>query len=279
MDCAVADFSFDRGRLKVLADGLRESFDTGEPFRHVVIDDFLPESVARGVVDSFPKPGDVDWQRFDASREVKLALSDEELMPAEVRHVLHQFNTSPFIEFLEQLTGITGLVPDPHFVGGGLHQIVRGGFLKVHADFNRHRGLRLDRRLNVLVYLNDGWDESWGGHLELWNSSMTRAVKRIAPLLNRFVVFETTDVAFHGHPDPLRCPEGVTRRSMAFYYYSNGRPEGEASPDHTTIFQRRPGESFKAPGRLSGRELARRATPPILVDAARSLRQRRGTSV
>ncbi|WP_131784768.1 2OG-Fe(II) oxygenase [Protofrankia symbiont of Coriaria ruscifolia] len=275
MPQTVFDYYFDRETLQPLAEKYRVSFQTAQPFRHVVIDDFLPAEILHEVVNAFPKPGDADWQRFDASQEVKLALADEVLMPTPLRHVLQQFNSGPFLDFLEDLTGISGLLPDPHLVGGGLHQIVRGGFLKVHADFNRHRRLGVDRRLNILLYLNEDWDESWGGHLELWDRGMTRAVHRIAPLFNRFVVFATTDHSYHGHPDPLRSPEGVTRRSLAWYYYTNGRPADEVSPDHTTLFQARPGEAVRPSGLARAQDIARRATPPLLIDAARTLRSRR----
>ncbi len=150
----------------------------------------------------------------------------------------------PSVNFLEKLTGISGLIPDPHYLGGGLHQIERGGFLKIHADFNRHSRLKLDRRINVLLYLNRPWEDTWGGHLELWDSTMTICADKIAPLFNRLVVFTTTDSSFHGHPDPLDCPPDVVRRSLALYYYTNGRPEREQSKVHSTLHQARPGEDF-----------------------------------
>jgi Rps23 Pro-64 3,4-dihydroxylase Tpa1-like proline 4-hydroxylase len=119
---------------------------------------------------------------------------------------------------------------------GGLHQIERGGFLDVHIDFNVHPKLRLDRRLNMLIYLNHDWPEEYGGHLELWSRDMTSCEKRILPLFNRTVIFSTTDGSFHGHPRPLSCPEGRTRKSVSLYYYTSGRPEEERSPAHDTIF-------------------------------------------
>ena len=159
------------------------------------------------------------------------------------RALLYQLNSSVFIDFLETLTGIRGLIPDPHFWGGGVHQIVRGGFLKVHTDFNRHPRLKLDRRLNLLLYLNPEWQEEWGGHLELWDRGMAKCGKRILPIFGRCVVFSTTDFSNHGHPDPLNCPEGMTRKSLALYYYSNGRPSSETAGKHySTSFRRRPGE-------------------------------------
>ena len=132
-----------------------------------------------------------------------------------------------FVDFLERLTGIDALIPDPHYFGGGLHQIRPGGFLKVHADFNRHSRLDLERRLNAILYLNKDWQEEYGGHLQIWDNDMTRCEKKVLPVFNRLLVFATLDTANHGHPDPLTCPPDRARRSMALYYYTSDRPEGE----------------------------------------------------
>ncbi|NUW33797.1 2OG-Fe(II) oxygenase [Nonomuraea sp. SMC257] len=257
-------FTFHRDELLPLADSHRESFLKATPFRHVVIDDFLPAEVLEPVLAEFPEPRDIEWQRFDNAREVKLALADTERMGPATRHLLAEFNGQVFIDFLERLTGIEHLVSDPHYDGGGLHQIRPGGFLKVHVDFNRHRRLDLDRRLNGLLYLNKDWEESYGGHLQLWNKDMTTCEHRILPVFNRFVLFATTDDANHGHPEPLTCPDDRARRSMALYYYTNGRPEEEVLDEHDTKFKQRPGEEWKS----SFRQTARRWVPPALADLA-----------
>ena len=145
---------------------------------------------------------------------------------------------------MSELTGIEDLLGDPYYEGGGCHQIKRGGFLKVHADFNKHKRTGLDRRLNVLVYLNKDWKEEYGGHFELWNADMTKGEKKILPLFNRMAMFSTTDFSYHGHPDKLNCPEDRSRRSLALYYYTNGRPAHEINEgleDHTTLFVDRKG--------------------------------------
>jgi hypothetical protein len=134
------------------------------------------------------------------------------------RDLLREFNSPGCLQFLETLTGIGNLMPDPYFEGGGLHQIEPGGFLKVHADFNWHPRLRLDRRLNLIVYLNQDWREEYNGHLELWDRSMSLAVRKVLPVFNRAVVFSTTSWAYHGHPEKLACPPGQTRKSLALYY-------------------------------------------------------------
>jgi Rps23 Pro-64 3,4-dihydroxylase Tpa1-like proline 4-hydroxylase len=263
----VAPFAFDRARLDEAGRRYRAAFSTGDPFPHVVIDGLLPDAVLDQVLTEFPAPEQGPWQEFDGPAEIKLALADTASMGPATRNLLAEFNGQVFIEFLESLTGIEGLISDPHYVGGGLHQIRTGGFLKVHADFNRHTRLQLDRRLNVLLYLNRDWEESWGGHLELWDQTMTRPGPRILPVFNRMVVFATTDAALHGHPDPLACPPHRARRSMALYYYSNGRPPEEVADGHTTIFRARPGEGFRRGG---WKATARRWIPPALVDLAKS---------
>jgi Rps23 Pro-64 3,4-dihydroxylase Tpa1-like proline 4-hydroxylase len=266
----VERFAFDRPSLMARAERLHAGYANARPFAHVVIDDFLPPHVLHAVLEEFPERRDADWQEFDSSREVKLALADTERLGPATRHLLAEFNSQVFVDFLEALTGIDGLVPDPHYVGGGLHQIRAGGFLKVHADFNRHERLRLDRRLNGLLYLNPDWEEAWGGHLELWDRDMTSCVERILPIFNRFVLFSTTDDSNHGHPDPLQCPPERARRSMALYYYSNGRPESEVGPEHTTLFKPRPSERWKS----NARQQAKRWVPPALTEHARHLRTR-----
>ncbi|MHC3467679.1 2OG-Fe(II) oxygenase [Streptomyces sp. 7R007] len=262
-------YYFSPDSLSSLAETHRETFRTARPFPHVVLDGFLPEQVVDEVVAEFPEPGEVPWTRFDKATSKKLASEGDALFGEFTRHLLAQFNSATFLGFLERLTGIDGLVPDPYFEGGGLHQIERGGFLKVHADFNRHEKLRLDRRLNALLYLNRDWQDSYGGALELWDRRMTHAVTRLFPRFNRFVVFATTDFAYHGHPEPLTCPPGRTRRSLALYYYTNGRPAEERASAHSTLYRMRPGERGDR-----ARRAVERVTPPILLDAARHARRR-----
>ena len=231
----------------------------------------------------FPRP-DQDWFAFDSPLERKLASKDDSVMGPATRGLLWALNSPVFVEFLERLTGIGPLVPDAHFEGGGLHQIEPGGHLKVHADFNRHPRNGLERRLNVLLYLNRDWKDEYGGALELWNRDMTRSEVRVLPLFNRCVVFSTTSTSYHGHPDPLTCPAGETRKSIALYYYTKDRPPEEETDTHNTLFQARPGEELppvpepeqpRQPPRERVKNAIRMVTPPILVEAVRRRRKQR----
>ena len=262
-------------KLTSLAKEFSGQYQTAEPFPHVVIDDFLPADALRLVADNFPKAGDIDWHRSTNPRQKKLAAEDETQIDDSARWLLYQLNSATFMKFLETLTGIDGLIPDPYFAGGGLHQIEPGGYLKIHADFNRHPKFGLERRLNLLLYLNENWEEEYGGHLELWNKDMTGCVHRILPTFNRCVIFNTTDFSYHGHPEPLTCPEGMTRKSLALYYYSNSRPNEEVSAEHGTLVRPRPGERIDGlNGRSTARSILKRLIPPIVTDIRDHLKRK-----
>ena len=260
-------------RLRELACANVAAYRAAEPFPHIVIDDLLPPAILQTALDDFPGPRDLRWIEYDREHEQKLAFPAAEKLPASLRELLYFLNSAVVLEFLETLTGITGLLPDPYFVGGGLHQIERGGHLGVHADFNKYERFDLDRRLNLLLYLNQDWREEYGGHLELWERDMSRCVQRVLPLFNRCVVFSTTDFSFHGHPVPLACPPDRTRRSVATYYYTNGRPADEASEVHSTLFQERPGADVpRASLGRTAKRVARSLTPPIVTETYYRLR-------
>lgn len=270
-------FRIDSDYLNDLAIKYREDYSKAKPFPHIIIDNFIPEFVLDNILNEFPKPEDIDWQKFANKAEKKLASKQERYMGDMTRSLLYQLNSSTFISFLENLTGIDGILPDPHFEGGGLHQIERGGYLKMHVDFNRHNKLRLDRRLNLLIYLNKNWKEEYGGYLELWDKDMIQCEKKILPIFNRCVIFSTTDFSYHGHPEPLTCPEGQTRKSLALYYYTNGRPAEEvAHNDHSTIFKPRPDEEF-APVESTGltaKAVLKKLIPPIFIDVGNALKNK-----
>ncbi|HKO54708.1 MAG TPA: 2OG-Fe(II) oxygenase [Thermoanaerobaculia bacterium] len=217
---------------------LAPRYAAAEPFPHIVLDGLFDDGALDAVLRDFPTPDAMrSWLNFDSPHEKKLGFFHERSAVSDtIRRFLDAMNGFETLLFLEKLTGIEGLIPDPYFAGGGPHQIEPGGYLKVHADFNVHPKLHLDRRLNMLVYLNRDWREEWGGHLELWDASLTASRQRILPTFNRTVIFSTTDTSYHGHPHPLTSPPGVTRKSVSLYYYTAGRPEEEQSAPHDTIF-------------------------------------------
>jgi hypothetical protein len=96
------------------------------------------------------------------------------------------------------------------------------------------------RRLNLLIYLEKNWKDEYGGGLEMWNADMTNCDKMVMPNFNRCVIFETSEISYHGY-SKITIPEGVTRKSFFAYFYTNER-EG-ATGYHDTVFKARPTES------------------------------------
>lgn len=181
----------------------------------------------------------------------KRRVSDMEKLPPKTRRLVEELNAPPFLRWLEELTGIEGLQPDPYLEGAGIHQIPPGGYLKIHTDFNWHRRLGLHRRINALLYLNEDWQEEWGGKLELWDEKDItkddgKASAAFSPLFNRMVIFSTTDFSYHGHPHRLECPPDRTRNSIALYYYSKERPASEIKFQKSgmTNYRERPEEQL-----------------------------------
>jgi Rps23 Pro-64 3,4-dihydroxylase Tpa1-like proline 4-hydroxylase len=254
--------------LNPLAESLKAEYLVAEPFPHTVIDNFLSPTVLEEVLAEFPEPQAMQWRRFSNKSEKKLASTSEQQLGPATRFLLYQLNSGTFIDFLEKLTGIEGLIPDPHFLGGGLHQIETGGYLKIHADFNKHERLNLLRRLNVLIYLNQNWPEEYGGHLQLWDKEMKECKRKVLPIFNRCVIFNTDTFSYHGHPDPLTCPEDRFRRSLALYYYTSQTFDTENFTNHSTLFQERPGELLKEDVSLKTqfKTVLKKCVPPIFID-------------
>lgn len=254
-------------KLDGLAAANAQAYAAALPFAHAVFDDFLPPALVAPVLAAFPRAGDISWKRYNNQNENKLEFRQVEQLAPTLRELLHFLNSAPVLRFLERLTGIRGLISDPYFAGGGLHQIERGGKLGIHADFNRLEGLELNRRLNLLLYLNENWVDEYGGHLELWEQDRSRCAQRVLPIFNRCVVFSTTDTAFHGHPHPLACPEGWTRKSVATYYYTSGT-DAAVREAHSTLWLEN-----EAPPSLP-RRVAGAITPPVVRDGIRWLRRK-----
>jgi hypothetical protein len=265
----------DIGVLTAALAGAPLAFRSAEPFAHVVIDNFLRPEAALALLAAFPPVDHRAWKHHLHLHSHKFACNRIELMPPVFQAVLEELNSKALLSWLEQLTGIPDLTADDELEGGGLHQIVPGGFLKVHADFNYHPTTGYHRRLNLLLYLNREWDEAWDGNLELWTRDVGRCARSIAPILNRCVIFATTDFAYHGHPRPLTAPPGQTRKSLALYYYTVSRPADELSRPHSTLYKTTPQESMTLHRlRLVRRYLLSRTSVQMLRGAVRRLRGR-----
>ena len=260
-------FYFDSAHLRELADHHASRFQSAKPFPHTYIDNFLPEPIIDLLLSEFPSP-DAPIQLYtthNESRNNKSSSEKENELGPFTRHFIQCLNSADFVRFLEKLSGVDHLIPDPHIFGGGAHQTKQGGYLKIHIDNNWDTKLLLFRRLNIILFLNRDWAPEYGGNLEFWNKDMTKCEARIEPLSNRLAIFYNSDVSFHGHPEPLMCPPNITRKSIALYYYTAERPATEISAlPHTTIYKSRPGEIFHK--RKVGSRVMGRFVPPVFMD-------------
>lgn len=269
--------SADAGETRALGSLLAEDYRSADPFPHIVIDGILPEGLIRKILDHFPQKRQDKDVVFDIGYGGQ---HKRQVMPEEcdgfVREFFHFMNSKPVLSFVEGLTGIEGLLPDPYFSGGGFHETTRGGKLGIHADFRINGQLNLQRRVNLLIYLNETWSDDWKGHLELWDKGMTTCRASVAPIWNRCVVFSTDAQTWHGHPDELQTPDGVARRSIALYYYTASKHILDEVPNLSTMYQARPDDpaAIKSEARrFKTDEYLRDWLPPILFRGINRLRR------
>lgn len=237
-----ADHLVDLDALTARVDSLAAEYADAKPFPHVVVDGVLTPEGFRAAVDEFPGVKDKFWKGYLHVNETKYSNTEPDSWGPALNQIAQEFNSPEFVAFLERLTGIDDLLPDWSMDGGGLHQTLRGGHLNIHADFTTHHvHENWARRVNILLYLNEEWRDEWGGQLELWDQDMTACQQKVTPGPNRMLVFTTSVDSFHGHPDGLTCPDGVARRSMALYYFT----EEEQAVRVSTNYRARPGDGLK----------------------------------
>lgn len=218
---------------------MSKEFNEAKPYKHLIIDNILLPEIAEEVFVSFPKE-EVFNKRYKGVNEFKAEGSNFEDFPELFSKIREAFHTKEWCEIMSKITGITELFSVPDALGGGLHQGGNGSFLDIHIDFNIHADRGIHRRINLLVFFNKDWNEAYGGHTELWNADMTNLDKKVFPAFNRCLIFETNEISYHGYA-AIKVPEGVTRKSLYAYYYTELRED--AAKYHDTVFKARPTDS------------------------------------
>lgn len=275
VECSVG-FQLDLVKAHEVGDALMNDYAFAEPFPHAVLDNFLPQEMAEQLLAHFPEAP----QSHDKVYEKGYGGTHKrQILPydcdAYVREAFAFFNSAPMLQFLEGITNIRGLLPDPYFAGGGFHETKAGGLLGIHADFRVNESLQLLRRVNVIIYLNKDWQETYGGHLELWDRDMQHKVHSVLPVFNRCVIFNTDEDSFHGHPDPLTTPDAISRKSIALYYYTANEIRNDSGQSRHTLYVARPYDSpeVKAQAKKLAKKRDRRAKKAFSNNARVSFRQ------
>ena len=238
---------FNYEKLNNLATHEASKYQGTEPYPYSQFDNFAEPEAANAALAAFPSPESISFYKYDNPLEKKLGMDRLSALPGPIVSILQELNSAQFLNFLETLTGIEGLISDPYYRGGGIHQSQRGGKLDIHIDFNIHPKLNLHRRLNGILYLNKDWEDAYGGFFDIWDGHqdannkhiLSKKMASIAPIFNRFVLFNTSERSYHGFPDPIQCPEDRTRKSIAVYYYTAAESTGSLNA-HSTTFIGRP---------------------------------------
>jgi Rps23 Pro-64 3,4-dihydroxylase Tpa1-like proline 4-hydroxylase len=231
---------------------LAREFAAAQPFRHVVIDRFLSPEFCQELIEAFPPFEAGDARNESGELAGKSVIPDIARLGPAYDRFDRLMRDSEFLAFVSRITGIPDLLYDEDYIGGGTHENRDGQELDSHVDFNFHPRLGWHRRLNLIVFLNPRWDESWGGCLELLrepSSDTAESRKVVTPLANRAVIFETAESSWHGFR-VVRTPpgQGITRKSLAVYFYSRDRPAAEIAPPHGTFYYQRPLPAHIQPG-------------------------------
>jgi hypothetical protein len=245
---------------------LRQQLQDATPFEHLVLDGWFSPDLLKLAWEEF------DLYPFRDERETKSKYENTVRSPRNPvlgpasRLYFDVVNSGWFTELLSAVTGVTELLVDQTLRNGGLHESRRGGKFSIHRDFERNACTGLKTEMVLLTYLNETWDPSWNGALELWDADRGQCVRKIEPQLGRSVLMRNGPVNFHGHPTPLAIPEGQVRRSLASYYYSNAvgwnRHRGHASSVYLYVDR---SDRVK--------QWAKQATPPLIWDALRRIRR------
>ena len=242
---------YNQQELKLLATDCAEKIQnsekygtlTLEPFKHIVIDDFLPDTLAQKLLDEFPPSDDHSWEHSNNSGiEIKARSNwnSEFDIPDGLIDILRLFNSAPLLRSMSEALQIPKLMPDPYYAGGGLNLSEKNGLLDVHVDGNYHDASGMNRRVNLLYYLNPNWTKIWGGEFGIYDNEGKNLVKSVSPIMNRCVIFDTHDKSYHGLPNPINFPKNEPRRSILLYYYTvASRPSDQVkvSEPHSALWR------------------------------------------
>lgn len=198
---------------------LKLKYSINKPFEHIIIDNFLNTDVAGEISELYPNDLN-EYHFYNNPIEVKYVYDNISKMDSKIERVFYLLSTIVMEEIFSKLTG-NKMESDPYLHGAGLHLHPRNGRLGIHLDYEIHPFSGKQRNLNIILYLSKEWKDEWNGHSELWNSDHTECIVKSPVKFNSAIIFKTNEISWHGVSNKIKCPEGIFRKSLAFYYISD----------------------------------------------------------
>lgn len=214
---------------------LQQEYRNHPGYSKLEIKSLLPLDVVRLLAKELDKLPLEAGKKFTRNESCMYEYNDLEATPIQDQ-VVSALHSSPVLKWLQEVTDTVDLIPDPHLIGAGYAKSYSGDSLKIHTDFNWNEQLHLHRRLSVVIYLNEDWQEKWGGNLDFYDTSREKIISRVVPGAGNAVFWSYHNLAYHGYPEPINCPKGKSRKVLRLFYYVSNSKYDDKFPPHRSLY-------------------------------------------
>ena len=224
-------------------------YENSYPFPHTVLDNILEEEFAIKIQEEILNLDEKYWDRYENPFEKKYTLRDKNNFPENTKLLYDYLSSELFIEKLSNVVG-EKLHNDNTKNWWGIHKYKNGDKLDIHSDAGIHPITGDKKHVTLGIYLSKNWGEENGGHLEIWeggdiqesNVTLTKKMKSILPIFNRLILFNNTNNAWHGNPDPVSCDSNSTRIFLTISYLSRNHTDKYNNKYKKAYFIKRPSD-------------------------------------
>jgi len=214
---------------------LSKEYHSHPEYGLINIEDFLPYHVVTKCSGELKNLPIEKMKHFTRKGSCMYECNDLAITPFQDQ-LVHALNSTQFIKWLEALTGVEKLIPDPHLVGAGYMKSYRGDTLQVHTDFNWVEEVALNRAVSVIIYFNRDWQSAWGGSLNFYDTKRQNVYTSVKPNNGNMLVWTYKNLVYHGYPDPMDCPEDECRRGFRLFYLTSDARTDPKNPPHRSLY-------------------------------------------